>query len=159
MQLMTAESIAKFEVCDWENAVPGFAVHFGTADVKDCFHRLRTPPWMWEYFTLPAVPAKLLNVTGVLWGGEVLEADSLVIPAWGVLPMGFNWSLYFAEDINSERAAHSMGAAAGSAVHDRGPPLLIQPRPGALREHFVYVGNLGVLTSSDQESRGVVEKW
>ncbi|CAK0893340.1 unnamed protein product, partial [Prorocentrum cordatum] len=38
-----------------ERLLVSYSLHVGLADVKDCFHRLRLPGWLSEYFCLPRI--------------------------------------------------------------------------------------------------------
>ena len=67
--LMTSESFGRFEfVVDSEVlndhiANEAIQIVLGLSDVKDCFHRLRVPPWISRYFAWQAVPAKVVAWT------------------------------------------------------------------------------------------------
>ena len=104
--------------------VLGGMLYLGSADVRDCFHRLKTPPWMWPYFCLPAVPAQCVGMVGRRLGDRTLQVGDAVIPAWSVLPMGFTWSLYYAQKANEHLAERSLQGAA-QRLFDRGPPLVL----------------------------------
>ena len=62
-------------------------IYVGSADVKDCLHRMRMPEWMSRYFALPPVPARVLDLQGTLLNGQHLAPHSAVSPGWTVLPM------------------------------------------------------------------------
>ena len=58
------------------------------------------PEWLLDFLSLIPVTAKEVDIEGstLLQNGckVVLEIETLVSPAWSVLPMGCSWSLYFA---------------------------------------------------------------
>ena len=62
--------------------------------------------------------------------GQTLGAHTAVRPFWKVLPMGFSWSLFLAQNCNEEKAflAPSLRRVSGESttqlIHDRGPPLV-----------------------------------
>ena len=129
VDLMSSESMARMEVEFTEEqlgsraaycaAVEEARLYVGTADVKDCFHRMRIPGWLSEFFALPPVPAKTLGLQGSWLHGRLLDASSPVTPGWAVLPMGFSWSLYFAQVANASLAAIPLGPGAHEGLHDR----------------------------------------
>lgn len=46
-------------------------LYFGLADVKDCFHRMRQPEWLSEYFCWDPIPVKWLpGLVGTIVSGE-----------------------------------------------------------------------------------------
>eukprot|EP00959_Pyramimonas_sp_CCMP1952_P028578 599379-Pyramimonas_sp.AAC.1 len=61
------------------------------------------PDYLCEYFGLPSVLASELGVHRVQ--GVEVEPSSEVVPLAAALPMGFTWSLFFAQDIDEEATA------------------------------------------------------
>lgn len=110
VELLTADGFSRVELVVPEHLEPGTMeheeyltntkIHMGLSDVKDCFHRLRQPRWLSEFFCFDGIPAKWVNMGGQTLDGVVLDADSIIYPAPGSLCMGFTWSLYFAQKIN-----------------------------------------------------------
>ena len=77
-------------------------VYLGVADVDNCFHRIRISENLGCFFCLPGqFTAKELGIIGSVYQGRVLSADSIVRVRCAALPMGFGWSLYFAQRINA----------------------------------------------------------
>eukprot|EP00972_Heterocapsa_arctica_P042107 6207381-Heterocapsa_arctica.AAC.1 len=108
----------------------------GQADVRDCSHRMRTPPpWLHAYFALPQVPACVVGLGGSTLDGRVLQHDDGVYPCWAVLPMGFTWSLYNAQRAN-ERLASAGIPARVPLFHDRGPPLVMKANASKQRAFY-----------------------
>eukprot|EP00972_Heterocapsa_arctica_P011355 1666229-Heterocapsa_arctica.AAC.1 len=75
--------------------------------------------------------------------GKLLDRRAGVYPCWGVLPMGFTWSLYIAQVINQDVAARSCPSLVGTRLSDLGPPLVFKigrgsPRPNGPLAHYVY---------------------
>ena len=97
VELLSSEGFARIEVEveegltlgseAWQEALSGFRVALGMADVKDCFHRYRQPPWLSEYFALPPLRASELGLTGGWLGGKALGTDTPVYPCPGSLHM------------------------------------------------------------------------
>lgn len=67
----------------------GARIAIGSADVRDCFHRMKVPSCMSEYFALPPVPAACFGMTGMIVDGRALLPTDGVPISWAVLPMGF----------------------------------------------------------------------
>ena len=114
----------------WAPAAVGSYGAVGTVDVCDCFYRLRIRPALSEFFALPPV-----------WGENfgVPEEECLngwVYPCLSVLPMGFSWSLFFAQKLNEELVEASLGLEPGSLAPDRG-------NAGVATEAAVLGGQLG----------------
>eukprot|EP00959_Pyramimonas_sp_CCMP1952_P013363 281840-Pyramimonas_sp.AAC.1 len=80
-------------------AVPeGKSLHLAQMDVDNAFYRVATPPGLRDYFVLPAVDLDVLRA----------ERPDLCaqLPAWRkasprlvVLAMGWNWSLFFCQQM------------------------------------------------------------
>ncbi|CAK0815512.1 unnamed protein product, partial [Prorocentrum cordatum] len=83
----------------------------GTSDVANCFHCLKLGPEMSAHFGLPAAPAHVFGLEGAVAGGRHLGRASPVYPAWAVLPMGFTWSLWFAQRMNELQTRYEVGEA------------------------------------------------
>jgi hypothetical protein len=68
-------------------------------DVRDFFYRLRLPTQLQKYFGLPGVPASLLRgrVPDAVLDKSCAE-NGLVCPVLRVLPMGFSWAFYLAQE-------------------------------------------------------------
>ena len=60
MSLLATAGFGKIEFVE----VPSGVLTAAMADVKDCFHRLRTPRWPQRYFCLAPLRASELGVTG-----------------------------------------------------------------------------------------------
>ena len=175
VRLCSPESFAKaeFEVDGGRLAdFPGFKslpeLHVGLSDIRDCFHRLKQPRWLQEYFCFDPVPASWVGLQGQMLDGVKLQGSDLVYPMPSSLPMGCSWSLYFAQTL-SEKLMGQVGALSESTLlRDRGLPLVIKSlspgdalsdrQPDGHRQgnrslpegdprHYVYVDNLGVLST------------
>ena len=83
-------------------------VGLGVADVADCFHRIRLPESMIGYVCWPSVPAGKLGIQES--EGAKLDPKDPVWMAHLMLPMGFSWSLYLAQDakLNQHQKSGSM---------------------------------------------------
>ena len=110
VSLLSSVGLARFEVELPADAPLGsdraaellkdFYLAVGLSDVSNCFHRLRVQSWLSDYFCLPPAPAQVLGATGQEVHGRPLGRTDAVTPCWAVLPMGFTWSLWFAQRIN-----------------------------------------------------------
>ena len=81
----------------------------------------------------------------------VLESESLVSPAWSVLPMGCSWSLYFAQSVTEAIASRAPALNGLSPLHDRAQDLVLGRHEGA-QAYYVYVDNLGVIAKTQQQA-------
>ena len=138
-------------------------MHGGLSDIKDCFHRLKQPVWMQRLFCFDPIPARWVNLQGTAVDGEVVQPHDLIYPMPVSLPMGCSWSLYFAQNVSERLMGEVEALQGGSLVQDRGPPLSIhvpepgpddgeggkcsRPLPQGDPRHYVYVDNLGVLST------------
>ena len=104
VDLVTAEGLAKLEVdrVTYErlSQEKNFRFCLGTSDVKDAFHRFRIDRKLSAFFCLQPVRASEVRLCGKEVGVSVVGVDSWVFPAFGSLPMGFTWSLYFCQRTN-----------------------------------------------------------
>ena len=153
VSLLTGEGLARMEVeidddAATHRALGALRVALGVADVSDCFHRLRFGPELQElkkFFAYPPILAGDAGVTEV--DGVHVDTDALLFPIAESLPMGWAWSLYFAQCINEHQLSHSMRLVRPLVMSDRGPPLVFRPASGERTTgSYVYVDNLGVLS-------------
>ncbi|CAK0856481.1 unnamed protein product, partial [Prorocentrum cordatum] len=142
---------------DLRAALEAQQVYIGMADVKDCFHRMRIDSALSRYFCLPPVKAGAFGVTEV--GGAKAQASTAIYPCWQVLPMGFSWSLYFAQRANEEVSRRGSPPLREPGLSDHGPPLVFAPdrAPREIR-HYVYVDNLGVFSLFSELVSGVMDQ-
>lgn len=75
---------------EYENYLQDMGLYFGLADVKDCFHRLKCPYWLSEYFCLRPIPAKWVGMGGHIVSGEKVSHEQEIYPMAGSFPMGFS---------------------------------------------------------------------
>ena len=60
--------------------------------------------------------------------GEPVDPDTLIFPVAESLPMGWSWSLFFAQSANTHQLSRSLGSDSGVHVMtDRGMPLVFRP--------------------------------
>ena len=75
---------------------------FGITDIKDCFHNMLIPKRLSDFFSLIPVTAKEVGIQGntLLQNGceVVSENETLVSPAWSVVPMGCLWFSVFCSE-------------------------------------------------------------
>ena len=164
VQLCTSEGFSRMEIEVPPDLTPGSdefsaylkerGLYFGLADVKDCFHRLRQPRWLSEYFCWDPIPAHWIpDMVGFELDGIPLDRGEQVFPMPASLCMGFSWSLYFAQMANEHLMTRVPTLAGSTAVSDRGPPVVFKAEEiGAVR-HYVYVDNLGIISPH----RGIVQ--
>ena len=144
------------DVAEAEEATLGAgceSVYTGKGDVKDCFHRLRVGREFAEYFGLDPCPgwvSKLEQLDGV-----PVDRHELLYPCWGSLAMGFSWSLFFAQEINTYQVQQS-GLVSGKPATDRGDPMVFGPTHQASR-YYIYVDNVGVLGPQSKQVTAAVE--
>ena len=179
VRLCTPEAFARFEFNygsdDLSKAMPGIvgdgaALFVGLSDIKDAFHRLRQPRWMQELFCLDPIPAQWVGVQGQQIDGVTLAADQLIFPMPASLPMGCSWSLFFAQAVSEHLMSDVPLLAQSALLRDRGPPLVIRScgqdnacgkkteLPAGDPRHYVYVDNLGVLSTSQELVKGALDE-
>ena len=154
VDLLTGEGMARFEV-DLEDdealqqLLEPLNIAMGVADVSDCFHRLRFGDELAElkrFFAYPSLRASEIGLTEL--DGRPLTPDTEVYPIAESLPMGWAWSLFFAQTINAYQLAKSMTLVKPLVMSDRGPPLVFRPGRGTTIGSYVYVDNLGVIADN-----------
>ena len=70
-------------------------------DVADCFHRMRLKGSIRRFFCWPSLSAASLGILEV--EGQRVDPERRVWPMANSLPMGWSWSLYFAQKANLRR--------------------------------------------------------
>ena len=159
VELLTSDGFSRIELVPPEGLDPGSAeyeafmqqqkVGIGLSDVKDCFHRLRQPRWLAEYFCLDPVPASWVNMAGKTLNGRVLAAQDLIYPAPGSLCMGFTWSLFFAQRVSERLMSLVPSLSSSKLANDKSGSIVFDRREkgeDARTHHYVYVDNLGILS-------------
>lgn len=91
--------------------------------------------------------------------GRMMYKGDVIYPMAGSLPMGFTWSLYFAQTISEAKIQKVSGLQDSTLVSDRGTAVVFRaPTPPESREmrHYVYVDNLGVISPHEAVVREAV---
>ncbi len=134
----------------YENFISQRKIHMGLSDVKDCFHRLRQPKWLAEYFCFEGIPASWVGLGGKELDGVQLKPDSIIFPAPGSLSMGFTWSLFFAQKINERMMSQVTTLKHSSLASDRSEAMVFaEEGEKAKVHHYVYVDNLGIMSTDE----------
>ena len=168
VELLTSDGFSRVEVSmpdglhpgtpEYEQRLREHKIHIGLSDVKDCFHRLRQPRWLAEYFCFDPVPASWVGLEGKELDGVRLSAGSLVYPAPGSLCMGFTWSLFFAQRISEKLMSEVIPLHNSTLASDRGESMYFDLSKKDSVRHYVYVDNLGILsTDADLVEEGMQE--
>ena len=98
-ELLSSEGFARIEAeLDGGPGLEALRMHLGIADVKDCFHRMKLEGEICEYFCYEGGYASEFGVSKV--DGEAVPGSAWIYPAAAVLPMGWAWSLHFAQAAN-----------------------------------------------------------
>ena len=161
VELCSSEGFSRIECEVSSDAKPGspefleelrtMELHVGLSDVKDCFHRLKQPRWLSEYFCLKPIRAHWVGLAGKYLEGVKLGSNDLIYPMPGSLCMGFSWSLYFCQQINEHQCTLTRSLGDSTLITDKGKPVVFKSSK-CLKEaesttrHYVYVDNLGVLS-------------
>ena len=156
--LATVESLCSIEM--EVAADEGITLFLGISDIDNCFHRLRLPVTLSDWFCLvPTFTARELGIVGEVINGITLGPDHVVSVASAMAPMGFSWSLYFAQRTSEHIFAASLGRDS-TLFNDMSAPLVLDPRPEARHRssHYVYVDNLGLLSFDDTLVRTKLSK-
>ena len=114
-------------------------------DVADCFHRMLLKGSIRRFFCWPSLPAASLGVQEV--GGQHVKPEQKVWPMANSLPVGWSWSLYFAQKANLRRIS-SVGL-----LSDRGRPEILKPGSKGVTPHYVYVDNFGIQSLEEQAAK------
>ena len=87
----------------------------------------------------------------------MLETETLVSPAWSVLPSGCSWSLYFAQSVTEAIASRALVLNGLTILHNKTKIWSwVDTRTQA---YYVYDDNLGVIAKTQQEADTVLEQW
>jgi hypothetical protein len=133
VSLASPECFAGLECTDEEE------YFIATLDVRDAFHRLRLPRELSEMFCFPGGYAHEFNVSEI--DGVPVERDTWIWPACACLPMGFSWSVFFAQDASCTRATESGAVDSSQILSDSGPDKLLSDRT----RYFIYIDNIGII--------------
>ena len=173
VELCSSEGFSRIECQLSGKARPGSVEFFselqslnlfvGLSDVKDCFHRLRQPRWLAEYFCLMPIKARWVGLEGSSLDGVLLHADSVIYPMPGSLCMGFSWSLYFSQAINEHQCKLVPSLKESPIISDKGEAVVFSSAdsrrdPNGSTRHYVYVDNLGILSSHEGVVRNALQE-
>ena len=122
-------------------------VYVGVADVDNCFHRLRAPKCLAEFFCLDDVAGEDVGMVGTMLDGEAVLPGERLSPMWLSLAMGFSWSLYFAQMIGEHGVDRLGSLHTGLRIQDVGAPLIFRPEGTwhLIDGNYVYVDNLSFI--------------
>ncbi|CAK0838915.1 unnamed protein product [Prorocentrum cordatum] len=145
VDLLSGEGLGRVEMPVMEDSsFAGLGAVLGVGDVADCFHRMKLQGDIRHYFCWPPLDAALAGET--LVEGRPVRAGEQVWPMSQSLPMGFPWSLYFAQAANQRRLDRQPSLAGSLRLSDRGPPhVLGRGTVGSELGHYMYVDNAGVI--------------
>ena len=116
--------------------VRGSPVLFGSSDIADCFSHLGIPDWLSDWFSLPGIRGEHCPWAQV--DGEAPKPGDWMVPCLTVLPMGWSWSLHFAQKAHEFRLS-TAGLTSENRVVDR-----MSTRPLRTQHdvrHAAYVDN------------------
>ena len=89
--------------------------------------------------------------------GRQIGGEQRVWPMHGSLPMGFSWSMYFAQRANVTRLARQPSLQGAVQLTDRGPPLVMDGS-GDSTGYYMYVDNAGVLSTSGARASSAISE-
>ena len=110
------------------------------ADVENTFYNLAVPPDLSDYFSLGAVPAKLVGFPTRVDGSQPIAGEVLT-PYLCVLPMGWSWSLGLCQSM-LEGAVEKAGFGRDQLVQDKISGVGIAPGKLAISAYFDKFGVL-----------------
>ena len=173
VSLCSSEGFSRIECQLSEHARPGtqafldelqsMNIHIGLSDVKDCFHRLKQPRWLAEYFCFKPIRASWVKLGGTMLNGIMLNDNDIIYPMPGSLCMGFSWSLFFAQKINEYQCSLTRSLQDSPLISDKGDPVVFaspqsQKSPETSTRHYVYVDNLGILSPHEAVVRDAIQE-
>ncbi len=125
--------------------------------MSECFHRYRLDAEFALYFHLDTITPGDLEPDSINIDGMVYEYDEPFELHWGVLPMGFTWSLYFVQKTGEANLRECASLSDSVLLSDKGASGIFLSSGRSCRPqgqaHVVYVDNLGV--SRDQVDRSL----
>jgi hypothetical protein len=124
-ELLSSEVFARVEAeCDPGGDFDALRMFFGIADVKDCFHRMKLEGPISEYFCYEGGYAHEFGVSDI--DGEPVGPHEWIYPAAAVSPMGWAWSLHFAQcaNVHAFQAVTSLSRA--PLMTDRSPAFVLR---------------------------------
>ena len=95
-------------------------------------------------------------MTGQEVEGCVVTAQARIWPYAAVLPMGWSWSLFFAQDVSSTTLKGVTKLRGTKMASDRGEAIVLEGAGAPPRWHYLYVDNVGVLAEEEPYVREVL---
>ncbi|CAK0867614.1 unnamed protein product, partial [Prorocentrum cordatum] len=121
-------------------AVPkGKSLHLAQMDVDNAFYRIATPLGLRDHFVLPAVDLDVLRAERPDLSAQ-LPSWRKASPRLAVLAMGWNWSLFFCQQMVETQVLRS-GLARERLARDQRPTPSLEEGPAAA----VYVDGAAVI--------------
>ena len=91
--------------------------------------------------------------------GQRLEARTAIWPFWGVLPVGFSWSLFLAQSCSEGKACFAASLqrisrkSTTQLINDGRPPLVFVASEPGHGGAYVFVDNLGAICDTEAPSQ------
>ncbi|CAK0869717.1 unnamed protein product, partial [Prorocentrum cordatum] len=159
--LLSGEGLSRVEIEDPEGLLEGLPVHLGVGDVADCLRRMRSVKTaggdIRRCFCWPPLAPERAGAFEV--DGVAARPDEKIWPMCASLPMGFSWSLHFAQTANAQRLGRQPALRQSQELSDRAPPLVLGgPSASAGSGHYMCVDDAGVLSfDGDLAGRALAE--
>ncbi|CAK0907614.1 unnamed protein product, partial [Prorocentrum cordatum] len=130
-------------------------MYLSLSDVKDYFYACGLPSGLESFFCLPDITGEELKVVtqgdpsfGYLWG------SAAVAPAMRVMPMGWTWSFFFAQDLHVHQVHQIRPWVSGALMQDRAPPPPFRTGPELA---LPYCDNFAAAASSPAQADALRE--
>ncbi|CAK0897018.1 unnamed protein product, partial [Prorocentrum cordatum] len=146
--LATVENFASVEVGPKDN------LYISKGDVSNCVDRLGIDGPLCDFVGLPPIEAGALGI-GLVEGASVAQ-DEFVHPCLRALPMGFTWSLFFAQRAVQNAVYKVPRLCPENALENRSCNTVFDTK-GMSLAHYVSVDNVGVLGLEANEVQQVRE--
>ena len=138
-------------------------ISIGVADISDCFHRLVIPAELSRYYCLEPVRAEDVGLVGEVVEGRTVVAGEMLYPCPRSLPMGCSWAVYFCQRAAEYQMSQLKSLRQSILVSDKKNRILNGSVIGGVYKgfqsfYYVYIDNLGVITTSEKHSREAIDE-
>ena len=111
-------------------------------DMRDYYHKMELPEWMYEYFGLPPLTAGDLDIPEI-------DPAQIIYPCCRTLPMGWSHSVYIAQSVHERmlyKDSDETGTVPWTAPLSNHDSVLCLQRPRLTRiVHAIYIDDLLLL--------------
>jgi len=146
VELVGPDTIARVQVQQ------GVHLRQATRDIRDFYHRLLLPEWLWPFFAWPAVALSKVPFARDAHG-KAASPERALFPCLTVLPMGWSHSVLLAQRVHERVIHHSLGLRRQDQILSSNDLVL---RKGRLL-YMIFIDDTWWVSEADEQSSSMLD--